>query len=239
VVVSPGEWKLKKLAWALAAMGVLATLAFLMPNLPFEGAQATGGAESGQYIDTGLFWRESSGPRGERNAAALPLYEAVFAHDARRVAMLLDHGASANALLYPGGWSALMVASAYNDRAVAELLVMHGANLNYVSKDPATGTPLAVALSYGRFYPIEHPDFSMFHFFLKCGADVNMKFHGQDIAIFAVVLGQIASVNELLSHGYRSNLPELKASLTVIDVPESERPAKQQALATISQLLTR
>jgi hypothetical protein len=66
-----------------------------------------------------------------------------------------------------------------------------------------------------------------------------MKFHGQDIAIFAVVLGQIASVNELLSHGYRSNLPELKASLTVIDVPESERPAKQQALATISQLLTR
>lgn len=234
-----GECRLKKLAWASAAIGLLAMLAIAMPNGPFDGAQATGGVASAQYIDTGLFWREASGPGGERNAAALPLYEAVFAHDPRRVATLLDHGASANALLYPGRWSALMVAAAYNDHASAELLVKHGANLDYVSKDPATGTALAVALSYGRFYTVEHPDFSMLHFLLDSGADINTTFNEKDIAIYAVDLGQIAFVNELLSRGYRRDLSELKESLSVVEVSESEKPAKQRALATTRRLLSR
>jgi ankyrin repeat protein len=220
-------------------MGLVAGVAALMPNLPSQGAWAMGRAESEQYIDTALFWRESSGPRGERNPTALPLYEAVFAHDARQVRSLLDRGASPNALLYPGGWSALMVAIAYNDHAVARLLVKHGADLNYVSNDPATGTPLAVALSYGRFYTIEHPDFSMFRYVLNSGADINVEFHGEDIAIYAVVLGRIAFVNEFLTRGYHHDLPQLKTSLEVRQVVEGEQSEKDKALATIGRLLMR
>lgn len=189
------------------------------------------------YIDTALFWRECSGPHGERDASALPFYEAVFAHDPARVAALLDHGASPDVLLYPGGWSPLMVAIAYNDRPTMQVLVKHGANMNYVANDPAAGTPLALALSYGRFYPLEHPDFFMLHYLLDAGADMNLEFRGNDIAKFAVTEGQIAIVNELLSRGFRHDLPSLKKWLEIRRVDERNRPEKDKALATVDRLL--
>lgn len=189
------------------------------------------------YVDTALFWRECSGPNGERDASALPFYEAVFAHDPARIATLLDHGASPDVLLFPGGWSPLMVAVAYNDRPTMQVLVKHGANLNYVAKDPATGTALAVALTYGRFYPIGHPDFFMLHYLLDAGMDMDLDFRGKDIAQFAVSVGQIAIVNELLARGFRHDLMGLKKWLEIVHVNESTQPDKDKALATIERLL--
>ena len=211
-----------------------------MPGLSFQPASATPATEKTEhYIDTPLFWREASGPHGERSPEALPLFEAVFAHDERQVASLLDRGNSANALLYPGGWSALMVAIAYNDRSVAQLLVRHGANINYISNDPATGTPLAVALSYGRFYPVGHPDFTILHYLLSSGADVNLEFQDSDIAIFAVTLGQLHVLNEFLDNGYHHNLPRLKSWLEIGVVDEKTQSEKVKALETVNRLLRR
>lgn len=206
-----------------------------MSSLPPQ----SGAAEAEQYIDTALFWREASGPHGERDPAALPLYEAVFAHDQRRVASLLDHGALPNALLYPGRWSPLMVAVVYNDHQTARLLVKHGADINYVSNDPATGTPLAAALSYGRFYTVENPDFSMFHYLLNSGADMNVEYHNSDIALDAATLGRMDIVNELLAHGFHHNLPKLKKWLEIRVVDDKTRPERDKALATVNRLLMR
>lgn len=189
------------------------------------------------YVDTALFWRECSGPNGERDASALPFYEAVFAHDSARVTALLDHGTSPDVLLYPGGWSPLMVAIAYNDQPTMQVLVKHGANMNYVANDPATGTPLASALSYGRFYPLKHPDFFMLHYLLDAGADMNLEFRGNDIAQFAVMVGQITIVNELLARGFRHDLPRLKKWLEISRVDERNQPEKNKALATVDRLL--
>lgn len=83
-----------------------------------------------------------------------------------------------------------MVAAAYNNRKIAELLVQRGADLNYTSNDQIHPTPLAVALAYGRFHPsIDHPDFSMFRYFLSSGADINAEFgYHRDIAKLAATL---------------------------------------------------
>jgi hypothetical protein len=226
---------MKHLLRAIGLIILTAGAAYPMSSLP----PPSDSEEAAQYIDTALFWREASGPHGERNTAALPLYEAVFAHDHRRVASLLDHGALPNALLYPHRWSPLMVAVVYNDHQTARLLVNHGADVNYVSNDPANGTPLGAALSYGRFYTIENPDFSMFHYLLNAGADVNLEYNNSDIAIDAATMGRMDIVNELLMRGFRHDLPGLKKWLEHRAVYDKIRPDRDKALATINRLLTR
>ena len=227
---------MKHLAGAIGLVALAAGAVQAMSSSPPQSG-APPAAETGQFIDTALFWREASGPHGERDPAALPLYDAVFAHDKARVASLLDRGASPNALLYPGGWSPLMVAIAYNDSAIAEVLVKHGADINYIANDPATGTPLAVALSYGRFYPLGNPTFALLRHLLDSGADVNAEFHGKDIATFAVSVGQIEMLNEFLARGYRHNLPKLQRLLEIVHVDEKTQPEKDKALHTIKRLL--
>jgi len=191
--------------------------------------------------DAGLLWQDSSGPKGERDPSALPLYKAVFSHDAQRVAATLDRGVSANAVLYPHRWSALMVAAAYNDHPIADLLIRHGANLNYVSDDPVRPTPLATALAYGRFYPnIDRPDFAMFHHLLKSGADLNVEFGDhEDIAIFAATFGQLKIVNELLDRGYHRDLPQLRQVLEIRHVDPSLQADKQHAIEKIDRILSK
>ena len=194
--------------------------------------------------DTELFWREASGPNGERAPAALPLYNAVFAHDHARAAKFLERGASPNEVLFPKRWSVLMVAIAYRDKGMAQLLLHHGANIDYVSADPADYTPLGVALNAGLTAALEsgeedpQVDFSMFRFLLDSGANINLEFReGEDIAIFAANLGQMNLVNELLSRGYSRDLPELKKALNIRHVDETAQPEKDRALATIDRLL--
>jgi hypothetical protein len=66
-------------------------------------------------------WRECSGPNGERDPSALPLYEAIFARDKDKVSALLEQGASPNSVLYPKRWSPLMLATAYNDHDIVRV----------------------------------------------------------------------------------------------------------------------
>jgi hypothetical protein len=138
------------------------------------------------------------------------------------------------------------------------LLVKHGANINYVSNDPATGTPLAAALEFGRFYNVEppndyladsmffdtgstddyRPDFSIFYYLLDSGADVNLEFRsGWDIANDAASAGNMAIVTDLLARGYRRDLPGLKRGLEGRVVPEKERADKEKALAAVNRIL--
>ena len=189
--------------------------------------------------DVEFRWTESSGPHGERNPAALPLYEAIFANEPQKVATLVEHGASPNLVLYPRRWSPLMLAIAFYDSEIVRLLVKRGANLNYVTDNPTTGTPLALALSYGRFHTIEHPDFAIFRYLLDSGADMNVEFgiDHSDIAIYAATMGQMAIVDDLLARGYRHNLPKLKEYLEIRRVDAEMQPEKERAIATVDRLL--
>ena len=196
--------------------------------------------------DVELFLRESSGPNGERAPAALPLYNAVFAHDRRAAAKLLDQGSSPNALLYPNRWSVLMVAVAYQDKDMSRLLLQHGANINYVSEDPADYTALGVALNAAladglRGRDVEpKTDFSMFDYLLDAVADLNVEFgDSTDIAILAATLGQMTIVNELLTRGYVRNLSGLKRTLETRAVSQDRQDDKNRAIGTIDRMLTR
>lgn len=210
-----------------------------MPN-----ANALSSWASMSKADTDLFWREASGPNDERAPAALPLYGAVFAHDHKAVADLLDHGASPNVVLHAERWSPLMVAISYQDKDMVSLLLHHGANINYVSNDPANYTPLGVALNAALADALrrggDHPDinFSLFIYLLDAGADVNVEFgYQQDIAIFSASSGQMKIVNELLARGYRRDLVKLKGLLKIRQVSEDTQADKDRAIATIDQIL--
>lgn len=187
--------------------------------------------------DALFLWRRSSGPHGERNPTALPLYEAVFAQDQKLIGSLLDRGISPNLLLYPGGWSSLMVAIAYNDQATVRELVSRGADMNYLSNDRIDSTPLAVSLSYGRFYSVDNPDFAILHYLLDAGADINVEYYNNDIALDAVTKGRMAIVNELLARGFHHNLPRLKKLLDARLVDDKTKPEKEKAIATVNRLL--
>jgi ankyrin repeat protein len=210
--------------------------AYLMPH-------ASAPWVSMSKADTDLFWREVSGPNGERAPVGLPLYQAVFEHDHEAVTRLLDDGASPNALLYPQRWSPLMVAIAYQDKDMVRLLLKHGANIDYVSNDPANYTPLGVALNaaigdalrHGGNYP--RIDFSMFNYLLVAGANVNIQFHDEDIAIFSATLGQMDIVNQLLARGYHRDLADLKRTLEIIQVSEDVQAEKDRAIRTIDHIL--
>jgi hypothetical protein len=194
--------------------------------------------------DTALFWREVSGPNGERAPEALPLYEAVFAHDRAAVTTLLNRGVSPNTVLFAKRWSPLMVAIAYQDKEMVSLLLHHGANIDYVSNDPANFTPLGVALNatladaLSRGGDDPKSNFAMFDYLLDAGANVNVEFgYRQDIAIFSASLGQMDIVNKLLSRGYRRDLVELKGVLGVRQVSEDAQADKDRAIATIDRML--
>lgn len=190
--------------------------------------------------DTELFWREASGPNGERDAAALPLYRAVFAHDRQAAAKLLDEGATPNLLLFRNRWSVLMAASAYQDTAMIDLLSHHGANIDYVSNDPAAYTALGVALNAALGDALRNDstkrDFRTFNHLLDLGADINVVFHDEDIVMFAAMIGQMDLVNDLLARGYRRDLAGLNEILQIMHVDEKTEPEKQKAILSIRRL---
>lgn len=186
--------------------------------------------------DKAFAWDEASGPKSERDAAALPLYQAVINGDEERLRNVLTKGTSANILLHPGRWSALMVAAALNERGVTKMLVEHGANVNYEAQDQNFPTPLAVALAFG----VPKQDLSIFRDLIKRGADLNAKYpNGQDPAVHAAVLGHPEIVNELLLHGYRRDLPQLIQALEIIQVNDAAEPEKIRAIASVKEMLAR
>ena len=143
----------------IAIAGIV--LAMAIATLGFAGPWRS--SDPGMAAQNEAFvWARASGPNGERDPATLPMYEAIIEHDEPGVARLLSRGASPNSLLYDGGWSPLMVAAVFNDRDSIALLLKHGADINYVSKDADGGNALGVALTYG----IPESDLSLFHYLL-------------------------------------------------------------------------
>lgn len=232
-----GRRALKLLAIIIGSVALATGGVYLMPNKSAPWASMSD-------ADTELFWREASGPNGDRLPAVLPLYQAVFSHDHKAAAKLLDHGASPNAVLYADRWSPLMVAIAYQDKEMVDLLLHHRANIDYVSNDPANHTPLGVALNAALADALRRGgddpkiDFAMFDHLLDAGANVNVEFgYRNDIATFSASLGQMDIVNKLLARGYRRDLAELKGVLGVRQVSEDAQADKDRAIATIDRML--
>jgi Ankyrin repeat len=193
--------------------------------------------------DIDLFWRESEGPNGERDPAAMPLYQAIMAQDRNQVERLLERGTSPNISLYARQFSPLMVALSFNDRPMVELLLKHGADPNFISDDQIYTTPLAVAMSSARAEAIMNgsgvSEYSLFRFLIDSGADINLKFKGEDIAIYAAGSGAMKVVNELLGRGYRRDLPGLRKAIGFVAANNDDQLELHKALATIDHLLRR
>lgn len=168
----------------------------------------TGGPED--FINPRLLWIRASGPNSERDPKAVPVYEAIFAHDHIRLAALLDNGGSPNLALYAGHMSPLAIAIALNDVDGAKVLVTRGADIDGVSGVVRPSTPLAFALDYGRFYTIDDPTFAAFHYLIEAGADVNKEYNNRNIAIDAAGGGYMLLLNEILDHGFNRDLSGLK-----------------------------
>ena len=210
--------------------------AFSLGSCKADGSQLTND-------DSRFFLTLASGPRdvpegtAQPAAQATPLLLAIIDRDKKRVADLLEKGASPNSLIAPGAWSPLMVAAAIGDRGTVAALLRHGANVNYVAMDGVNGTPLAAALNYGVF----HQDLTAFHQLLDAGADINVDFSsdgsGYDIALDAVAMGQMKLVNELIARGYNRDFPTLLDLLEAAGVNDENQPEQDRAIATVRKRL--
>ena len=192
---------------------------------------------AGHYVPTEddkvLMWKDASGPNGERDPVAAPLYQAVIEGDEDKVKALLIDRNAANRVLHPGRWSPLMVAVERNDQNIVKTLLDSGANINYVSEDHFP-TPLDVALTFG----VPRQDLSIFNELLDRGADINVGYaNDNDIAIHAAYIGQMDLVDKLLKHGYRRDLPRLLDALEIRQVSEERQAAKMKAIEDVKKLL--
>ena len=183
--------------------------------------------------DKELSWTLASGPNGERDESAVPLYKAVINGDLAGLERLLKSGQSPNQLLYDKNWSALMIASMISCPKMVKLLLDQGADVNYTAEDAKGEYPLYIALDFGIWYGMD-----VFYDLLDHGADMTIKVsNDQDTVIHAAVLGQMKLVNELLDRGYRSDLPQLMQTLEIRQVDEETQPYKQKAMVRVKALL--
>ena len=210
--------------------------AFSLGSCKADGSQLTND-------DSRFFLTLASGPRdvpegtAQPAAQATPLLLAIIDRDKKRVADLLEKGASPNSLIAPGAWSPLMVAAAIGDKDIVAVLLRHGANINYVAMDGMDGFPLAAALNYA----IPRQDFAVFNQLLDAGADVNVAFgrtgSSYDIAIDAATLGQMKILNQLLARGYNRDLSGLLDTLQARIVDDVTQAEKDKAIATVRESL--
>ncbi|GBF58718.1 hypothetical protein PbB2_02406 [Candidatus Phycosocius bacilliformis] len=188
---------------------------------------------AGTAHERAFAWKVASGPQAKKDPAAVPLFEAIIDGDETGLRRLLESGTSTELRLYPGGWSALMVAAQIGCPVSVRLLLEHGADVNYLSDGDDADTALGVALTYGVW-----DGMSIFYALLDHGAKLETKFpNDTDVVIHAATLGQMKLVNELLDRGYRSDLPGLLETLEIIHVNEETEPYKQRAMERVKALI--
>lgn len=184
--------------------------------------------------DKDFAWRSVSVPNGQRDERAVTLFKAVIDGNLEGLTTLLEQGQSPNQPLYPGGWSALMVAAQLNCNDAVKLLLDHGSEVNYVAHGNKYTTALDIALTYGT----PRGDLAIFYELLDHGADMTIKKSNElDVVIHAAVIGQMELVNELLDRGYRGDLPQLLQALEIRLVNKETEPYKQTAIARVKLLL--
>lgn len=221
----------------IAALGIGATHVF---------SSSSGRVTSQAQEDMTLLWRDSCGPKRECNPASLPLYRAIIDRDRDGVAKLLDSGVPVNGLLFPQKYSPLMVALSVDDDEIVRTLISRGADLNYISDDIIYTTPLALSLSMAMHKAVEAAevsgkpvsvDFDMFRYLMHSGANINLEFRGQDIAIYAADMGQMELVSELLAAGYNRDLIGLRDSIRSRAVDEKSEEEKEAILTKLNHII--
>ena len=188
---------------------------------------------AGTAHERAFAWKVAAGPEGKKDPKAVSLFRAIINGDEAELKSLLESGTSTEHRLYPGGWSALMVATQIGCPSSVQLLLEHGANVNYEADDDYIQTALGIALMYGVW-----DGMSIFYALLDHGAKLETKFpNDTDVVIHAATLGQMKLVNELLDRGYRSDLPGLLETLQIIHVNEETEPFKQRAMERVKALI--
>lgn len=184
--------------------------------------------------DFDFWWRSSSGPNGERDPKAQPLYAAIFNGNDQEVADLLKAGRSPNAVLYPGMWSPLMAAIATRNLDMVKLLIKNGADLDYVANDAGRSSVLELAFQVGT----HHDDFSILYYMVDSGSDINLSYnYGSNVAVTACALGQMDIVNYFLDKGLDSNLERILDCLKSRSVTENVEKDRLRAIERVARMM--
>jgi ankyrin repeat protein len=148
-----------------------------------------------------------------------PLLWAMECHNHGGVRTLLELGADPN-YVYGGHASAIWIAAGEPDVEMLKLLIKHGGDVNRRYEDD---NPLIRALVIGT----EQGDWKNYYLLLDAGADINQP--GQldnTVAEYAVTLGQMNKISELLERGYSYHLDWLMGlvqNVVVDDAHEADR----------------
>ena len=127
--------------------------------------------------------------------AVLDVFEAAAAGDADRVRTLLDANGSLRDAHAPDGWTPLHLAGHFRQRAVIELLLARGADVNAVSHNADANAPLHAAVAGGA-------DVALLRRLIKAGARVNHRQSGGYTALHeAAAVGNADVVRMLLEAG--------------------------------------
>jgi ankyrin repeat protein len=160
-----------------------------------------------------------------------PLAAAVLCDDAAGLETALKTGSSPNAR-EPGGETPLLIAAAIPRTALLKRLLAAGGDPNSWETDtrtPALGYALAAGVHYG--------DWSAWDLLLASGADINFRPpHGDTIAEWAVSLGAVDKLLQLLDRGYHEDPARLVRSLEAVHYDAKTEPLRLKALERAKSL---
>jgi len=133
-----------------------------------------------------------------RTRTALDIFESAAAGDLSSLQTALTLEPSQAEAFSPDGWTALHLAAAFGTPQAVELLLVHGAPIDAVSKNPQTNQPLHAALALGR-----NPE--TIRLLLEAGADPNARQTAGYTALFSAAAANRRDLAELLiAHGANS-----------------------------------
>lgn len=126
---------------------------------------------------------------------ALDIFEAAATGNSARLTEILGSDPQAANTFAPDGWTALHLAAAFGTPEAAAVLLLHGARVDSVSRNPQRNQPLHAAVSLGG-------NAAMAAILLEHGADPNTAQVGGYTPLFSAAAANRKDLAELLvEHG--------------------------------------
>jgi ankyrin repeat protein len=157
-----------------------------------------------------------------------PLLWAMECHSKNGVQVLLENGANPN-YSYGGHGSATWIAAGEPDVEMLQLLLSRGGDINRRYSDDS---PLMRALVLGA----DAGYWKNYYLLLNAGADINQTGQlNRTVAEYAVTLGQMDKIEELLKRGYSHNLKYLMNLLLAVNLDEKHDLARRRLIQVLRE----
>ncbi len=149
-----------------------------------------------------------------------PLLWALTCRNEAGMKALLDAGADPNQAADDD--PPVLVAATYDDPKFLKLLLAQGGNVN-AEETKSVRTALITAFSVG----LHRDDWRNYYILLNAGADINREHMDGTIADWAVSMGRMDKVIELLERGYTHDLNDLALGTYITQIGDSFPKIKQ------------